>query len=340
MLPTLWPAVHRLATGADWPPASAEGARLFVERAMQESLLPLLAAERELPDSVRAAMTGMAAMLAAQRLRTRVIGTALSEVAELLGDEPFMILKGCDFAYRLYPSPELRPMADIDILVREHRMQRVAADLERRGMQRTYPAGAASRLGSHHEASFSIGNVTFEVHHRFIQKARHRIDYAAIWDRAVPLETPYFRALRLGDADAVAYQTLSIAIKYFTSPLIRYVDLWLLLQGREELLGEAARIAADWRARHAFYAALRHATRLFPDFRSDAMERALGSVCSARTRAFLDERVIPQIEAGKKRIPPRSAQLWQKYWLMDNLGRRSWFALYHAAASLIGRAIE
>lgn len=333
-MPSLWPVVHRLATGEPWPPASSEDATAFVQCATQEALLPLLFAEDDLPQNVRAVLPGFAALARANAARTAMILRAFASVPAVLDGEPFIVLKGCDFATRLYPRPELRPMADVDILIREGDLDRVCRSLERRGFKRTYPGGLATRVPSHHEAAFQIDQVTFEVHHRFMQKPRHPIDYAAIWDRAVPREQD--GVLRLSDADAFVYETISIAIKYFVSPLIRFVDLWLLMHAAPDVVVKGAELAREWKARHIYYSVLRYAATLFEEFRDARVEQALTSILSSRKRAFLDRYVIPKPWSLRKRIPPRRQQLWQKYWSIDTLGRRAHFAASHAAATVAG----
>ena len=322
MIPSLWKSLRELAGG---------DAVAFVARANQESLLPLLAAERDLAPDVAAAIQRSAALVAAHRMRSAIIAKAFRRALELLDGERSIVLKGCDFAHRLYPRPEMRPMADIDVLVGVNDIDRIVAGLEARGVARSALPGVAILAKSHHEVVMTIDGVTFEVHNRFIQKARHRIDYDAVFARAVP----FGNALRLADADALAYETISIAIKYFTSPLIRYVDVWLLLADPATLEASAAR-AIEWRARRAFYATFRFGSRVFPEFREERFERVMRDIVSKRTAKFLDERVIPQPQRGMKSVPSRSTQLWQKFWLLDDPMRRTAFLAEHAGAVASG----
>lgn len=301
-----------------------------MQRANQESLLPLLADEEDLPPKVKMALAANAALLRAATARTRIILDALEKSRTLLEDEDFIVLKGCDFALRLYPRPELRPMADIDVLVREGDLERVATLLEKRGLVREFPAGAASRMPSHHEAVFRIDNVTFELHHRFVQKARYCIDYDGVWNRAM-------RFGRLSDVDAFVYQTISIGIKYFASPLIRFVDLWLMLRSSPGIVERGAALAGEWSATNTYYAVLRYAAALFPEFGADEIQSSVRNVVSPRRRGILDRFVIPQVAPGDKIVPGRARQLWGKFWLMDDMQRRVAFAFSHTAASITGR---
>jgi hypothetical protein len=338
---SLWPSIHRLATGDTWPPQDEHHASVFVQRVTEEGLLPLLAATDALPAPVVSAREGRKAFLSAQRVRAALIGQALSTMAGLLGDEPFIVLKGCDLAYRLYARPDLRPMGDIDVLVREGRMGAVASQLQSAGLREDWRfARAGARVDSHHEVTFVVNDVSFELHHRLIQKQRHRIDYEGLWRRAEPFRLSTFEALRLADADNFAYATLSVALKYFIGPLVRIVDLWLLRQATPGILEEAAARSVEWRTRHAFYCTLRFAGRILPEFRSPDVESAARSVVSSWEAAFLDRHVVPAVRPGPKAIPGRTVQLWRKYWMMDNVVRRSAFLVEHAVAVARGQMLS
>lgn len=334
MIPSLWPVIHHLANGEAWPPASEESAARFVARANQEALLPLLAAEGDLPAVVHEAVRRSAALISANAARSRMINAAFRHATELLGGERFIVLKGCDFAHRLYARPEFRPMADIDVLVREGEMDRVTRALLERGLTRAYPSGLASRVPWYHESVLAIDSVTFEVHHRFVPKTQHRIDYSAIFDRAMPFEKDGVMLLRLSTEDAFAYETLSIGIKYFTSPLIRYVDLWLMLKNSPGVVAAAAQRASEWRTERLFYAAMRYGARLFPEYQE--LSPWFQNVVPARVAKILDEHVIPQVAAGPKRVPPRARQLVLKILLHDRLTDAGAYAAEYAASSVWG----
>lgn len=337
-MPSLWEVIHELTNGTPWPPADDESASRFLHRVNQESLLPLYFDDPPAAENVRQMSVRFKALDRVHSARSRMILAAMDRLGDLLRDEPLIVLKGCDYAFRLYPRPELRPMADVDVLVPEGEMRRIADRLQQKGLQRLYPAGVASRVDSHHEAVFMIDNVTVEIHHRFIQRSRHRIAYEGVWKRAEPFEASRLRALRLSAADAIAYQAIGICLKYFAAPLIRYVDLWRLVEDSgDQALIEAAELAGQWQARHAFYAALRYGARLFPELATPRFESAMGLALSPRSRAFMDRFVVPHRVAGPKTIPSRSIQLWRKFWTMDSMYQRSAFAVEHAAATARGR---
>ena len=319
--PNLWPAVHRLATGAAWPPVDDAAAMAFVRRVNEEALLPLLFAESDLPANVQSAMRGMRAFERAQARRAQILRDALDQTKQLLGDEQFAVIKGSDFAYRLYPRPELRPMADVDVLVPQSAYERVIRKLEDDGVARQFVVDA-TRDHAYHQAVFTIADVTMEIHQRFTQSSRHRIDYDAIWSRVVDA--------RLHDSDALAYLGITTAVNYLAGPMIGIVDLWLL----SDALESAAERAIEWRARHAFYAMLRRAALLVPDFRAERFTKIAASLVSASSRRFLDRYVIPGAAPGPKQAPDRRTQLWRKFWLLDDNIRRAALIGEHARTAM------
>lgn len=115
--PSLWPAVHRIAAGEGWPPSSEASADLLVREAARQGLLPLLFEEDASPAVVAAALERNRAWRRIHALRAELLENALRDLEGLLTGEPWLLLKGGDYRYRLYPRPWLRPMQDIDLLV-------------------------------------------------------------------------------------------------------------------------------------------------------------------------------------------------------------------------------
>lgn len=336
---SLWPLVQRAAGGGAWPPSSEAAAEAFLAQATRHRLLPLLYECQEgMPPAVGAALQAHRAWLRVHGRRTALLREALPRLAAALAGEPFVLLKGADYRHRLYPHPDLRPMDDVDILVPRERMDEVCARLASVGLRPGFPAGPVSRVPSYHERVFEWDGVIVEVHHSFIQRPRHRIDYAAVWGRRLSLEAEGWRGARLDDADGLAYHALSLSVDAFAVPLIRYVDLWLLLRRAPEALERAAARAREWQAVHAFYGAFRQAFRLFPELQTAERAAVVEGLLRAPARAFVDRFVLPRPrEHGRERQVGRGLQLWRKFWLMDNLRRRAGFALHHVYAAAAGR---
>jgi hypothetical protein len=336
---SLWPLVQRAAAGGAWPPSSDPAADAFLAQATRHALLPLLfECRKAMPPEVRAALDRHRGWLRVHAGRTARLREAIARLGTVLAGEPFVLLKGADYMHRLYPRPDLRPMEDVDILVPRQRSEAVCGRLEAAGLRAHYPAGPVSRVPSYHERVFDWDGVIVEVHHSFIQRPRHRVDYEAVWERRVPLEADGWRAARLADADGLAYHALALGVDAFAVPLVRYVDLWLLLRRAPESLEPAALRAREWQAVHAFYGAFRQAFRFFPEMRTAEREAVVDRLLRAPARVFVDRLVLPgPREHGREKQVGRGLRLWRKFWLMDNLARRAGFALQHVYAMAAGR---
>ncbi len=330
---SFWSSVHQATTGGRWPPATAAEARRLVERCSWHGLLPLLFAQPDLPPAVERARDEARGWQRILDVRARLFQDAIVAVCAALGDEPALLLKGADYAQRLYPDRSLRPMQDVDVLVAADRIDVACRRLMDAGLVRQ-PAVGAARDPLHHERVFFRGRVIVEVHQFFVQRARHRIDYDAIWRRRVPLEVGGRQVARLDDVDALAYHALSMAIDQFHVRFIRYVDLWLLLRQGDWIALAAAERARDWQAARALYGALSLGCRLFPELRTGDVGEAMARALTASTRRFVDRWVLPPLrELRRTREPHRLVQLWRKACLMDAARRRVAFALSHAAAT-------
>ena len=323
--PSLWEVVALRATGARWPPETQSRAELVARACLDEGLLPLLQAESALPPLVR----DVARRAAASRLhvdREHALRRGLRRALELIGSE-VVVLKGSDLAHRLYVDPALRPMSDVDLLVPLARAAEVRADLEHAGAVPIFRS-PATRVPSHHEIAFDFDGILLEMHHGFVQRARHRIDYEAIWSARVSVDVLGIRTARLCDADVVHYLLLTIAKDSLAPRLLRFVDLWLVLRAAPQALEGALDRAHRWSTARAAYAALAEAGRILPELDSESHRRARESLLPASERRWIDRYVLPRAPVE----PTRAVQLWRKLWLLDDTRRRTSFLIYHAGA--------
>jgi hypothetical protein len=313
----LWPLTAASADLA-WLPRDDGEAPAFVQHAASEGLLPLLFDAA--PPELAAALAGWRAMDAANRHRTRTIARMLESLPNLIGEE-YALIKGSDYAYRLYVSPELRPQVDIDVLIPRERIDAVTARLAERGYKPfvLLPTHASPRWP---DRSFDLGEITLEVHHSIVQRSRARIDYAGLWGRRVPFRS----TTRLSDADALLVSVLNIAKDDLATTLLRYLDLWLMLQADPALFAAAAERARDWRIANAFHLVMRVLAAMFPDL-----------ALPLPRRPILDRFVDPAraaVRRHRKRNVTRRELLSRKFWLIDGIGRRVVFALDNAAMRL------
>jgi hypothetical protein len=327
-------------TNQPWPPTSSASANLFIEKCISHSLLPLLFAESELPPIVERARDAVAGWDQIFAARARLFHDAIATICEIFANQSLMLIKGADYAHRLYPDRHLRAMQDIDVLVPAAEFESACRLVENAGLVPQRRIGVTRDPG-YHERVFFLGNIIVEVHQSFVQRPRHRIDYDAIWQRRVPLEAEGHRVSRLDDVDALLYQALTLAIDRYHVRLIRFVDLWILLRQREGIALAAAERARDWQIARAFYGSLSLACRLFPEFRTPDVEAAMERALPSSTRRFVDRWVLPAPAEYLCTEPlPRMLQLWRAICLLDTFARIAGFARYRALALLRRRRFK
>lgn len=320
----LWPLV---AASGDlpWPPRTPDEVARFVERATQEALLPILFAAPPAIDGIGQALAARRALDAAHRHRVAAISRAIASLPALL-QEDFILLKGADYAFRLYPAPHLRPMADVDVLVRREHVAAVASRLSAAGMRRNFTRLTQLYPGNY-DLGFDLGDVTLEVHRALAHRTRARIDEEALWRDRVACTVAGVATSRLSDSDAFLFSVLNIVKEDLATPLLRYLDLWMMLRRNPALAGEAAALARRWRLVNGFDAVLHMLNAMFPDLGLPRRERAL-----------FDRFVVPAraaITRDRRRFR-RAAQLWRKYWLIDGVDQRIAYAAELAAAVAYG----
>jgi hypothetical protein len=182
-----------------------------------------------------------------------------------------------------------------------------------------------------------MGEVIVELHQAFLQRSRHPIDYGAVWARRVPCPQLGPSAARLGDVDAVAYHALALAKDEFTVPLIRFVDLRLMLEVGPSLLRPAAERAREWKAARALFAALFQLRAVFSDLSGGDIEAVERELQGPLARRWLARYVLPPAaEQGRAGAVTRRRQLWRKFWLLDDSRRRAAFASAYVADSARG----
>ncbi len=138
----------------------------------------------------------------AYAVRTRVV----LELARALDAEriPFLLLKGAALAHLVYASPLLRPMRDVDVLVRKEDMWRARGVLERAGFS---PAGAAVAPDYHHLQSMATrvdgATVTIELHYELLRATAflNPLDYEDLRDNAQPFDWAGVQLHTLGRED-------------------------------------------------------------------------------------------------------------------------------------------
>jgi hypothetical protein len=232
-----------------------------------QALPPAVRARRELQPLAGAnGGDGEARRLYRATLARNVV--ALARVAELLdaaaadGVE-LLPIKGALFADALWGDPGLRPMADVDLLVRPAQLDAAVRALEACGLARAYPAGRARFTTRHgHDVALVDGDFHLDLHYKLFHELGIDAAVEPVFARAIPL-----RALggerRVPSWDDHLFITLAHAATHaFDSPLW-VLDVALLVE-RTGGIAVAAAEARRRRATRAFDAALRLAHRALP----------------------------------------------------------------------------
>ena len=157
------------------------------------------------------------------------------------GIEP-LVFKGADAAERLYPDLGMRPMDDVDILVRRSERLRAISLLSESGFVaipnepgRFGPANGRIQAEVTFRTNDEGARSEIDLHWHTVADARLRagfpgIDDDAVWDRTSACVVGGIQSLRLGDIDAAIVQALSQVVGHPWSHPLGYLDLHLLVQ--------------------------------------------------------------------------------------------------------------
>ena len=200
----------------------------------------------------------------ARSVRLREVAEEIFAVASDEGAE-LLPLKGVLFAFALYPDPGMRPMGDLDLAVREHDVERLAARLGARGFKRVGQGQRRFGLAAtHHVILDRPGTPRVELHVRLVHELGADGALAPFFARA--LEVPWARrSLRAPSwDDHFAYVALHAATHAFADSPLWLFDLAALAPRASQSRIEAEAVAR--RAVSAVHFGLAIARRYFADF--------------------------------------------------------------------------
>lgn len=160
--------------------------------------------------------------------RSLAAQAALNDALRATG-RPMLLLKGVDLAERLYGNAGVRPMCDVDFLVREADIAAFDAHLRARGYDPTpRPEEALVRSTRHHHALYrhpDPRHLPLELHWRLANDAWYRdIDVDGIWARSLAHRTLTGARIMAAD-DLVPYLGLHLKQHGFDTPLTQIWDL-------------------------------------------------------------------------------------------------------------------
>jgi hypothetical protein len=248
--------ISRLAgKGIDWV--------ALVEGAVRSKLAPLVYARlndaRLLEDAPRPQRLRLAAAHASAEAATCRLLPERDRVIALLRDAGLsaLPLKGCALTDTLYKDPSLRPMGDIDLLLRAEEIDRAASLLRGLGYETDGIDPRGETFFFHREASLFI-----DAHTDLDPSGRFRIRSEDLWAESGPSSIGHGQSLAVRHHFAHALLHAARHRLAGLGPLVDatwMADRWPKAVGWETL----PELAARWRCRHALAFALEAAGLLF-----------------------------------------------------------------------------
>jgi hypothetical protein len=116
-----------------------------------------------------------------------------------------VVLKGAHLAESVYRDAALRPMTDIDLLVRSRELARAEETLVELGFGHQPHVGVTGPFEHHLEPFRKTGTTTVEVHWNIEGNSPFKIDIDGLWHRARPSVVAGVRVLGLGPADLLLH---------------------------------------------------------------------------------------------------------------------------------------
>ena len=176
-------------------------------------------------------------------INNRRMQAVFQEVVGALGaaDIPVMALKGLALARRYYPDVALRPMTDMDMLVRQEDVPRAIAALRRLGFRAADGMGSPSGFYSFTSAVVAYArprSLSIEMHWELFGRTVYRqsLPAAQVWDRALEI-TIFDQSVRyLRPRDELWYLCIHAAVEHRLERLIWLVDIAELVDA----------LPADW----------------------------------------------------------------------------------------------
>jgi hypothetical protein len=236
--------------------------------AEQHGLDPLLLAHIDhaglaIPADVRARLRARRTQHAhAAAVRVRMIADVVCAMAQ--AEVPFLVLKGAALAQLVYDDPRLRPMRDVDLLIRKADAGQALDVLMRCGFR---PGGTLVPAHHHHlrgmARTMDGATVTFELHHELLARTLfvEPRGYDDLTSRSQPFEWGamtcrtlgredllwhvYAHAFAINDVRRDAMRLLSVAdLAHATEAWIDQID-WAVLRRRYARLLRALHVLDD-----------------------------------------------------------------------------------------------
>ncbi len=312
-------------SGRSRPPRSPLEWRLLIRAAERTELEPMLyhaltasgaKQERSVPEEARAHLQ---ALYGRSALRNGLILNALQEALRALDDAgvDVVVLKGAYLAGAVYDSPALRPMNDVDIMVRRSSVDRAVRTLRDTGWAEREEAGGTRK---HHVPAFDgPGGTLLELHWTLeLPSAPFVLDIEGVWDRSVATSLAGAPARCLAVEDLLLHLSLHAGYHHrwgetvLTELPLRWVfDVALVLDRLGPTIDwpRLSHRARAWRASSFLYCAISLAAALFS---VSTAEGALDGIDHTPE----DERIVAVLErllgTDTRATAPHALRAWRR----------------------------
>jgi hypothetical protein len=197
---------------------------------------------------------------------------------------PVIALKGTHLANLVYRDPALRPMSDIDVLVREEDADQAFASLLGIG----YRQSSKEAMEDHHHMPglLNPSGIRVEIHTGIHEHSLpYAIDLAGTWDRAMPAEFAGAEGLVFAPEDLLLHLCVHAASHNFDCELRHLWDFREVIETYRDSLdtGVFSARAREWKVEKAAYVTLRLAEDLL------GLKYPEGLLAGIRPAEFRDE---------------------------------------------------
>jgi hypothetical protein len=230
-------------TASDWRLSNSAWERL-VNEAADHGLAPMLhhrirSIEGEFPVPAPTARR-LQGLSAHSELRNRSAYAALVPVLQALENArvDVLLLKGAFLAQCVYSDPALRPMADIDLLVRRDQLASSERVLRSMGYERagngTYDPTSGDRC--HLPAFIAPAALPIELHWSLVRPSCASIDFERLWGSAQAAEVAGIQVFGLSEEHLLHHLCLHVSCHHrFRVPLLQLYDVFATLRHFRDL---------------------------------------------------------------------------------------------------------
>jgi hypothetical protein len=236
--------------------------RVVSELARDHRIAPLLwrsFRDWSLPAPAETARRTLESVYLANAARNALLFQVLGDALRALGAlrKPVIVLKGALLAETVYPERALRPMNDIDLLVREEELENAETHLLRGGFERAADPRTPDELRQqHHHWVFRhtapiFGGIPVELHWRLHPPGYpFRAILGDLWGRAVPTRVAGFDVLGLAPEDLLLHLCTHLCRHRFRTGLIGLCDIAAVISRHGDRIAwpRLQTRAAEWEA--------------------------------------------------------------------------------------------